>query len=193
MLTFALLKILAKSIEMNFIQRHFAKKYIAENKRVRIPEVVSLRDAKNVGILCNITTEDTYKDIYAVFSKLQNANRSVWLVGYIDGKAIPFYCLQQLSADYFCNKDLNWYGKPQKGQVLTFCETEFDILMDFTHDVFDPIRFIMAITPAKFIIGSEKRNMDYYDLLIESKEDMTNMELLKNINHYTNQLSGKQS
>ena len=193
MFIFAVLKILAKSIEMNFIQRHFAKKYIAENKKVRTPEVVSLRDAQNVGILCNITTEDTYKDIYAVFSKWQSATRNVWLVGYINGKVIPFYCLQQLSADYFCNKDLNWYGKPMKGQVQSFCETEFDVLLDFSHDVFEPLRFIMSITPAKFIIGSEKRNMDYYDLLIESKEDMTNMELLKNINHYTNQLSGKQS
>ena len=193
MLIFAVLKILAKSIEMNFIQRHFAKKYIAENKKVRTPEVVSLRDAKNVGILCNITTEDTYKDIYAVFSKLQSATRSVWLVGYIDGKAIPFYCLQQLSADYFCNKDLNWYGKPMKGQVQSFCETEFDVLLDFSHDVFEPLRFIMSITPAKFIIGSEKRNSDFYDLLIQSDEELSNMELLKNINHYTNQLSGKQS
>lgn len=178
---------------MNFIQRHFAKKYIAENKKVRTPEVVSLRDAKNVGILCNITTEDTYKDIYAVFSKLQSATRSVWLVGYIDGKAIPFYCLQQLSADYFCNKDLNWYGKPMKGQVQSFCKTEFDVLLDFSHDVFEPLRFIMSVTPAKFIIGSEKRNADFYDLLIQSDEELSNMELLKNINHYTNQLSGKQS
>ena len=115
------------------------------------------------------------------------------MVGYINGKTIPFYCLQQLSADYFCNKDMNWYGKPTKGQVQAFCKTEFDILLDFSHDVFDPLRFIMAITPAKFIIGSEKRNVEYYDLLIQSDEELSNMELLKNINHYTNQLSGKQS
>ena len=68
---------------MNFIQRFFLKRYIADNKNVRKPEVISLRDAKNVGILCNITTEDSYKDIYAVFSHLQSAKRSVWLMGYI--------------------------------------------------------------------------------------------------------------
>lgn len=178
---------------MNFVQKYFAKKYITENKKVRTPEVVSLRDAKNVGILCNISTEDTYKDIYAVFSKLQSPTRNVWMAGYIDNKLIPFYCLQQLSADYFCNKDLNWYGKPKKEQILNFCETEFDILLDFSHDVYDPLRFILAITPAKFIIGSEKQNADLYDLLIQSEHDLTNMELLKNITHYTNQLSGKQS
>ena len=76
---------------------------------------------------------------------------------------------------------------------MNFCETEFDILLDFSHDVYDPLRFIMAITPAKFIIGSEKQNADLYDLLIQSEHDLTNMELLKNITHYTNQLSGKQS
>ncbi len=178
---------------MNFIQRFFLKRYIADNKNVRKPEVISLRDAKNVGILCNITTEDSYKDIYAVFSHLQSAKRSVWLMGYIDDKSIPFYCLQQLSADYFCNKDLNWYGKPEKVQIHDFINTDFDVLIDFSHDVFDPIRLIMSLSPAKFIIGSEKQNVEFYDLLIQSEHTISNMELLKNITHYTNQLAGKQS
>ncbi|MCQ2262723.1 MAG: hypothetical protein MJZ70_00400 [Bacteroidales bacterium] len=178
---------------MNFIKRYFNKRYISENKKVRNPQVVSLRDAKNVGILCNITTEDTYKDIYAVFSRLQTADRAVWLMGYIDDKQVPFYCLQQLSADYFCNKDLNWYGKPEKVQIRDFANTEFDILIDFSHDVFDPLRLIMNLSPAKFIVGSEKRNVDCYDLLIQTEKEISNIELLKNITHYTNQLSGKQS
>lgn len=177
---------------MNFIQRHFLKRYIKENQQVRNPEVSSLRDAKNIGILCNITTEDTYKDIYAVFSRLQGTSRNVWLMGYIDDKAVPFYCIQQLSADYFCNKDLNWYGRPEKVQIKDFYNMEFDILLDFSHDVFDPLRLIMELSRAKLIIGSEKRNLKYYDLLIQTEEDISNMELLKNISHYTNQLSGTQ-
>lgn len=176
---------------MGLIKKHLIKKYISENKKVREPQILALRNAKRIGILCNITTEDTYKDIYAVFSKLQTTQRSVWMMGYIDDKAVPFYCLQQLSADYFCNKDLNWYGKPEKGQIKDFVNMEFDMLIDFSHDVFDPLRLIMAITPAKLIVGSEKRNTEYYDLLIQSEEPLSNMELLHNIDKYTLKLAGE--
>ncbi|MBO4645599.1 MAG: hypothetical protein J5642_03685 [Bacteroidales bacterium] len=141
--------------------------------------------------MCNITTEDTYKEIYAVFSRLQTAKRSVWLMGYIDEKAVPFYCLQQLSADYFCKKDLNWFGRPNKVQIEDFCKIDFDIMIDFSHQKFDPIRLMMQITPAHFIVGGNKENIDCYDLLIDSEQELTHNELINEIAKYTSSLSGE--
>lgn len=175
---------------MNFIKRHFIKKYIADNKPVRDINVVSLQKAKTVGLICNITTEDTYKEIYAVFSHLQNANRSVWLLGYINDKEVPFYCLPQFKADFFCNKDLNWYGRIEKKLTKEFAEKDFDILIDFSHQPFDPIRLIMSISRAHFIVGAQKENMSYYDLLINSEEELNHAALLKNVETYTRKLSG---
>lgn len=176
---------------MNFIKKHFFKKYIAERKIVRSVEVVSLQKAKRIGILCNITTESTYKDIYAVFSSLQSANRMVWLAGYIDDKMVPFYCIQQLSADFFCNKDLNWFGKPEKVQINDFINTEFDLLLDFTHQPYSVIQLMLALSHAHFIVGSQKENAQYYDLLINSDTEIENCDLLKHIAHYTQQLIGE--
>ena len=176
---------------MNFIKRHFIRKYIADNKPVREVNIVSLQKAKTVGLICNITTEDTYKEIYAVFSKLQNANRAVWLMGYIDDKEVPFYCLPQFTADFFCNKDLNWYGRFEKQLTREFAEKDFDILIDFSHQPFDPIRLIMSISKAHLIVGAQKDNAPYYDLFINSEEELTHAALLKNVETYTRKLSGE--
>ena len=175
---------------MNFIKRYFIKRYIFDNKKVRDISISSLRNAKNVGILCNITTEDTYKDIYAVFSKIQTTERNAWLIGYIDDKNVPFYCLQQLSADYFCNKDLNWYGKPEKGQIIDFMDIDFDILIDFSHEAYPPLQVIMALSKAHLIIGSVQENAPFYDILINSEYGFSNTELLHHVDTYTHKLSG---
>lgn len=176
---------------MNFIKKHFLKKYISDRKVVRNINVASLPQATKVGLLCNITTEDTYKDIYAVFSSLQHPNRSIWLMGYIDDKMVPFYCLQQLSADFFCNKDLNWYGKPEKVQIEDFIKSDFDVLIDFSQKPHDPIRLILNLSHAHFIVGSLKDNAPFYDLLIHADQQFENKELLRHINHYTQQLKGE--
>ena len=176
---------------MNFIKRHFIKKYITDNKPVRDINIVSLQKAKTVGLICNITTEDTYKEIYAVFSNLHNANRAVWLMGYINDKEVPFYCLPQFTAEFFCNKDLNWYGRLEKPLTKEFAEKDFDILIDFSHEPFDAIRLIMSISRAHFIVGAQKDNAPYYDLLINSEEELSHADLLKHVETYTKKLSGE--
>ncbi len=178
---------------MGFIQKQLVKRYIADNKVDRKARVCALHKAVKVGILCNITTEDTYKEIYAVFDKLQTfADREVWLLGYVDSDAVPFYCHQQLKADFFCNKDLNWYGKPEKVQVTDFQKVDFDILLDFTHAPFAPIKMLLAVSPAHFIVGSEKSNAEYYDLLINTDAALSHQDLYRNIDQYTKNLTGEQ-
>lgn len=177
---------------MSFIQRHLIKKYITDNKKDRLVRVSSLAKAQKVGILCHITTEASYKEIYAVFDKLQTAaDRTVWMLGYVEGEAVPFYCHQQLKADFFCDKDLNWYGKPEKVQVTDFLKEDFDILIDFTHQPFDPIRVLLAISPSHFIIGSEKANNEFYDLLINTDKLLSHKELYENVERYTKNLAGE--
>jgi len=89
---------------LNLIKNYFFKKYIRENKVVKNPKLITLQRAKSIGFICNITDEDSYKDMFSLFSKFQNSNRSLWLMGYIDDNFVPYYCLQQLTAYFFCNK-----------------------------------------------------------------------------------------
>lgn len=171
------------------IKDYFLKKHLSENKKVTQKNLIAIQQAKSIGILCEITDEDSYKDIFRVFSTLQIKGHIVKLIGYINEKEVPFYCLQQLSADYFCNKHLNWFGNPTMVQVQDFIQKDFDILIDFNYRYNSPIRAILAQSNAKFIVGREKTNSTFYDLFID-KSPKDNQTYLKEIYTYTQMLTG---
>lgn len=174
---------------LNWLKKHLLSKYIKENKTERKKQLVSLKQAKSIGILCRITDENSYKSIFSVFSSLQTEGHSVRLVGYIDDKSKPYFCLDQLTADYFCNKDLNWYGKPIMVQVNDFIAMDFDILIDFSNENTEAIKMILNLSSAKFIAGGNRNHRDFYDLFIDN-DNSDDDTLLQEINTYTQQLTG---
>lgn len=171
------------------IKNHFLKKHLAENKKNRQKNLLNLTQAKSIGMICEITDEDSYKDIFRLFNNLQNNGHNVKLIGYINEKEVPFFCLQQLSADYFCNKHLNWFGNPTMVQVLDFIQKDFDVLIDFNYRYNSPVRAILAQSNAKFIIGRESTNSAFYDLFI-NKSPKDNQSYLNEIYTYTQMLTG---
>ena len=114
----------------------------------------------------------------------------VHLIGYIDEKYVPFYCLQQLSADYFCQKQLTWCGEPNMVQVQDFINREFDILLDFNYRYHAPVEDILSIAAARFVIGSCADYQDIYDLFIHT-ENGNYMQFLNSAFKYTQKLAGK--
>lgn len=173
------------------IKKYILRKKIAERKPDTARVLRALDTASDVGMLCEITDEDSYKAIFRIFSSLQQSGKNVHLIGYIDEKFVPFYCLQQLSADYFCKKQLNWYGEPNMIQVQDFIANDFDILLDFNYRYLIPMDFIMATSASKLIIGSCKDYADRYDLMIRT-ESGNYSQFLSSVMLYTKKLSGNE-
>ena len=173
------------------IKRYILRKKIAERMHPADRVVMSLDKANNVGMVCEITDEDSYKAIFRIFSGLQQKGKNVHLIGYINEKFVPFYCLQQLSADYFCNKQLNWYGEPNMVQVQDFINEEFDILLDFNYRYHVPVDFILSTSAARFVIGSCKEYADVYDLLLQT-EIGNYTQFINSVSVYTRKLSGNE-
>lgn len=172
------------------IKRYFLHKRINARKPDKIREVCALERANTIGVLCEITDEDSYKAIFKIFSQLQQNNKIVHIIGYIDEKYVPFYCLQQLSADYFCKKHLTWCGEPNMIQVIDFINRDFDILLDFNYRYHAPIETILATSHAHFIIGSCTDYQYLYDLTIQTASGNYNQFLASTFN-YTKKLAGK--
>lgn len=173
-----------------FIKRYALNKYLAVNAYERERRVVSLKKAQTIGMVCEITDEDSYKNYFAIFSKLQSMASKVQMLGYIDDKVVPFYCLEQLAADYFCNKNINWYGKPEMVQIDDFVKNDFDMLIDFSQRSLAPIKYVLTLSHANFLVGGNEEHRDYYDLLIEGVGD-SGKKLLENIYLYTQKLTGE--
>ncbi len=173
------------------IKKYIFKKKISERKQTTEKAIKALERATSVGLVCEITDEDSYKAIFKIFSGLQQSGKNVHLIGYIDEKFVPFYCLQQLSADYFCKKQLNWYGEPNMVQVQDFINEKFDILLDFNYRYHIPVDFILSTSAAKFIIGSCKEYTDVYDLMLQT-ESGNYSQFVSSVNIYTKKLSGNE-
>lgn len=170
-------------------KNYFLKKYISDNKPQRNVQLVDLNHAKSIAMLCEITNEDSYKNIFQIFTKLQNSGRQVKLIGYVNDTAVPFYCLPQLSADYFCNKNLNWFGMPNLIQLQDFLKVEYDMLIDFNTNLYQPIQALLALSKSRFIVGRQDGSRNHYDLFInDDKTD--NNKFLESIHNYTLKLTG---
>lgn len=171
------------------LKNYFLQKYLTAHKPSRQKQLISLQRAKNIGMICEITDEDSYKNIFYIFTQLQEHGHNIKLIGYIDEKIVPFYCLPQLSADYFCQKQLNWYGRPNMIQVDDFIKTEYDMLLDFNASYHSAIRTILALNKSKFIVGHTAENQDLYDLYIDTATtDAYNF--LESVSKYTQKLTG---
>lgn len=173
------------------IKRYFLYQYISKNKVVRPKKLIALQQAKSIGLLCEITDEDSYKKIFAIFTKLQESGRNVRLVGYVNEKEVPFYCLTQLTADYFCNVNLNWYGVPTMEQIQDFTKIQFDMLIDFNYRYNAVIECLLSLSHAKFVVGQMEENRNLYDLFID-QSDKDYQKFLQAIDTYTNKLTGNE-
>lgn len=173
------------------IKKFFLKKYLSENKPNRQIRMVNLPNAKTIGLLCEITDEDSYKDIYRVFSHLQEQGHQVKLIGYINEKEVPFYCLPQLTADYFCQKHLNWYGLPNMEQVRDSLKTQYDMLVDFNCRYHAAIETFLSLSHARFIVGRASCYQQQYDLFIDA-EKCSNAQYLETVGIYTQKLTGNE-
>ena len=93
---------------LDWIKNRYRNRYISANQFKTNKHFVSLNEAKQIGILTAITSKEEYLDVFSIFSHIQQMGKTVKMVAYIDEKEVPYYCLQQLTADYFCQKDINW-------------------------------------------------------------------------------------
>jgi hypothetical protein len=175
---------------INRIKKHLLDRCFKNHKVLREKKIVSLEQTCALGIVCQITDEESYKDVYELFSKLHSPKRTVWLMGYIDRKEVPYYCLPQLSADYFSKKNLNWYGKPDFAQLNDFVNKDFDVLIDFSRNNTPALRYILTASKAKLIVGANGYAQELYDVFINDDAGLDNFKLLKTIHNYLLKLTG---
>ncbi|MCL2291318.1 MAG: hypothetical protein FWC34_11560 [Bacteroidetes bacterium] len=175
---------------ISYIKKTLLKRCLEKHKTSREKKIISLEKARTIGILCQITDEESYKEVHTLFSKLQSHNRTAWLMAYIDKKEVPYYCLPQLSADYFSRKNLNWYGKPEFVQLNDFLDKDFDILIDFSRKDIPPLRYILSTSKAKLLVGANEYAQDLYDVFIKDETEPDCLKLLKIIHNYLLKLTG---
>ena len=152
----------------------------------RIKEVCNLDDAKSIGILYDATSENQIKIIQPFVSYFFDLKKDVKALGYVNAKELSYCHTPKLPYDFFYQKDLNWYYKPQNYIIDNFITKEYDILINLCDSTTIPIKYLVASSIAHFKIGIYEEDYEIYDLMISLKEDRSMQKLIHEIKHYIN-------
>jgi len=154
------------------------------NKRTK--EVCNLDNAQSIGILYDATSEEQIKIIKPFVSYFFDLKKDVKALGYVNSKQLSFHHTPKLQYDFFYQKDLNWYYKPQNYIIDNFVKKEYDILINLCDSSIIPIKYLLASSIAHFKIGIHEENYEIYDLMISLKDDKSMEKLMHEIKHYIN-------
>ena len=154
------------------------------NKRTK--EVCNLDNAQSIGILYDATSEEQIKIVKPFVSYFFDLKKDVKALGYVNSKQLSFHHTPKLQYDFFYQKDLNWYYKPQNYIIDNFVKKEYDILINLCDSSIIPIKYLVASSIAHFKIGIHEENYEIYDLMISLKDDKSMEKLMHEIKHYIN-------
>ncbi|MBW6460304.1 MAG: hypothetical protein K0B08_06990 [Bacteroidales bacterium] len=170
---------------------YFLKMKMATVTRNR--KLINIDSAGSVGILFELTDENTYRLIHEYLQKLQSRKVKTKAIGYSVSKLLTNKFLPVLSFDLFTGKQLNWLDIPRGLFIKDFTDTEFDICINVASENVFPLKFIAAISKARLRAGSyhndqsglKKGNLTgIYDVLIKTDENHDQVKLLEDIHEY---------
>jgi len=175
----------------NKIGSYLLSKEIQKEHRV---VVQNLEEATKVGIVYYVKDERAFKRVKNYVRKLKDEQgiSKIMALGYFPGNDQPVYLDSRLNYDYFNNKDLNWYGRPQGNTVQNFISEEYEILIDLSLEDMLPLQFIMTKSKARFKVGRlSPTNQKINDMLIDMAGVQSLGQYIQQVDHYLTIINNK--
>jgi hypothetical protein len=145
------------------------KKELQEN--ISGHETVSFDAAKKIGLLYDATEQKDFEIIKEYVKTVRSRQKEVLALGYVDKKELPQNQFAQLGLDFFTRKDLNWQHFPQSLEVSNFIRERFDIVLNLSDNTVFPLRYIAAVSKAKFRVGRfDETSVPCYDMMIDATQ-----------------------
>lgn len=146
---------------------------------------MNYKEARHIGILFSMQSEEEFETIRAFEKKLQKDGKKVNVLCYLPDKVENF----NFQYDIFNQKDFSTWGSIQAANVQAFISQPFDILICLERNPNLYIEHLMAASQANFRIGPYHNEREaLFELMIRQPEGAELSELLKQIYHYTNEL-----
>lgn len=148
-------------------------------------ESVTFDEAKRIGILYEATSDANYETVKQFVKEIRAQQKDVLALGYVDYNELPNMRFAKLGLDFFTRKSVNWKLKPQHPSVSNFIDTDFDILINLNTEKCFPLKYISAVTRARFKVGRyDPRNLPFCDLMIEAGENIGLKDFINQVTYY---------
>jgi len=169
-------------IRLSIWNWHFSREL---SKVQRKRQLFNLDNADEIGILFDASEKSGYDLVYRYIKDLQDKNKKVKALGFVNDIKIPHYCHPRLSFDYLTLNDLNWYYKPNNKFVTDFLKIDFDMCINFDKSDNMHLKYVAGLSKAKFKVGVYKEsNEKYYDLMIKVKDSARLKDYINEVDHY---------
>lgn len=143
-----------------------------------------------VGLLYHFSDEETDKMVTEFVRELRDNNRKVMVLGHYKDSVLPQYYSQKSDWNIIVPKGVNWYNRPHAPFVKSFCDQEFDLLIDLTMENIQPLVYAGAMSKAHFKAGRYTEwNVKTYDLLIHTEHVQTLHEFIQHIKNYISKVN----
>ncbi|MCX6291739.1 MAG: hypothetical protein NT126_08240 [Bacteroidetes bacterium] len=175
-----------KNIRTVFANIQFRKE-IQKNKHKR--ETVGFDEAKKIGLLYDATDDYNYEVVKQYVKTVRGMQKEILALGFVDKKELPPSQFAQYGLDFFTRKNLNWQMIPDNPIVTNFINEKFDILVNLTNNKCFPLRYIAAVSHARFRVGRfDKKNVVCYDMMIHVKGEPGIKNFIEEVENYLRQI-----
>jgi hypothetical protein len=166
------------------------RKELTLNPRSIQPHKFNFTNIKTVGIIFGASDPEDYELVKRYVIYLREHAKKVKVLGFFSTKEIPTLTYSKLEYDFFSRKELNWYGKPESHIIHNFINEEYDLLIDLNiHDHF-PLKYISALSKAKFKVGKYKEEDEsIFDMMIDSDNTQKLKYFLRQVDTYIGMLN----
>jgi hypothetical protein len=173
-----------------FFAGNLLKKEMNLHPRKMAPNKFNFNTVRTVGMLFDASNPEDYELVKRYVVYLREHSKKVKVIGYFSEKNIPAYTYSKLEYDFFSLKETNWFGKPTTHIIDNFIEEEYDLLIDLNiHDHFS-LKYISALSQAKFKVGKYKEEDEsIYDMMIDADNTQTLKYFLRQIDTYVTMMN----
>jgi hypothetical protein len=155
-------------------------------------EVVGFDEAKKIGLLYDATNNGDFEVVKQYIKSVRSRQKDVLALGYVDKKELPANQYAQYGLDFFSRKNLNWQMIPANPVVNNFINESFDILINLNNNKCFPLRYISAVSHARFRVGRfDKKNVICYDMMIQLNGEPGIKTIIEEVENFLRQIKNK--
>lgn len=164
--------------------RYILRKHTSRLYRNR--QAIKLKDARDIGIVFHMSSEEEYATVGKFVGELQAAGKKVWILGYSKTSKAPVYYAPKLSYDLILKGNVDFFMRPTPKFAQQFIDHAFDILFDLGSYHEFPLTWVVELSKAGFIVGKGVAGQPGpHDLQIEPTREMNTSALIDELVHYT--------
>jgi hypothetical protein len=163
--------------------------FLAYKRQNRVVQIITLSEAKTVGILWNPSDEESVETYESLRKILNERGIKSFGIAYISSRREKETLATISNSWLINNSNVSFFGRPRSGDGEHFCQQEYDILIDLSISKSIALQYIMIHTEAKFKIGWKSGDPNIYDLEIDVAANPNCKFLMEQIIYYLEKLN----